>query len=125
MENLNFFSIIIGILGGCSAILAGVLAVVKKFKELKQEIGVYKGALKKTKKIVGVIGEEPKPLANVPEFTDLDQALLSDSPIVILYCRTLSYALRHTTDVCYDGTGPYRDPKIHKSDDPFWETLTV
>lgn len=111
-----------------AASTSGVLAVVGLITaviKLREECQRLRKTLRRKVVIVGVVGAEPNALSRVPEFTDYNRAATSDAPLVLLYCRTLSYALRHCDYVSYDEDSPFRDPKIRKPQDDFWSTLTV
>lgn len=96
-----------------SAILTIVRAIQKKKAEtIKERL--------KHKKIVGVFDIIPPKARKLPDFTDLDKAILDPSPQVVLHCKDLSYALIHCDFVAYSKGS---DPKIIPPDSKKWNDI--
>lgn len=110
------------VIGAVAAIVTSVTGLVAALGVLLNKVRELRSQLKKKMKIVGIVSGSsvPPSLERTPEYTDIKDAIDSGHPQAIVYCRTLSYALRHCDFVVYKGG---TDPKIHDPDDKFWETL--
>jgi hypothetical protein len=96
-----------------SAIVTLVKAIRKKKAEsIKERL--------KHKKIIGVFDVIPPKARKLPDFTDLDKAILDPSPQVVLHCKDLSYALVHCDFVAYNKGA---DPKIISPESRKWNDI--
>ena len=101
-----------------ASVLGGVALVLSKFKEVRHildagdSMHVYIGAVYGT--------TLPSCLNKFPDVTSIKQARLCKSKYVIIWCKTLSYALRKCDLVCGSGT----DVKIHDVDDNIWTAIS-
>lgn len=118
LNSLNSLVLVIGVLIG--SIVALFLSLSKALKTLRK----FRNQLFNYKLIIGTVGnvEIPKCLRMCPDVTDFKSALLSEKRVVVMHCRTLSYALRHCHYVMTNAD--YYDPKIHHdSDVVFWDAI--
>jgi hypothetical protein len=72
------------------------------------------------KTIIGIVGKVPDQLLQYQDFTSYRKARLSEDKVVVLHCRTLSYALRHCDFVSAKSGN---DEKIRDPDSDFWLTF--
>lgn len=100
-----------------TAIGSAIVAIVKALQ--KKKAATTKERLKH-KKIVGVLDIIPCKARKLPDFTDLNKAILDPSPQVVLHCKDLSYALIHCDFVAYNKGN---DPKIIPPDSKKWDDL--
>lgn len=99
-------------------IIGGLIALVKGLSQLKHSLH----ELTSRPTIIGVVNcKVPVKLRPFKDFSNYRRAIHCTDGIVLLQCRSLSYALRHCDFVCADAT---QDPKIHKPDDTvFWDSI--
>lgn len=98
--------------------LGGCLAGLKTFLEMRNTFH----DIMKRPMIIGVVGGRvPKALTPKKDFSSYKLAVRSHDEVVILHCRTISYALRKCDFVCADVKS---DPKIHTPGEAtFWASL--
>lgn len=108
------------LLATATSALVAVTALITTLTLLVPKVRELRKTLRRNMTLIGVVGKCPEPLKHVPEYTDIKKAVDSGHKQAVLYCRTLSFALRHCDYVSYI-TGS--DEKIHTPEDPFWEHL--
>lgn len=108
-------ALIISVLTAVASVVATVVTIVRRSVELKQALA----SLRSCKTIVGVVNVSklPDPLMKYRDFSDIKKAVNCSESVVVLHCRTLSYALQHCDFVC---ASLGNDNKIHTPDDDFW-----
>lgn len=112
MDQLSYLvDVLIPIVTSVIGFLVGLIRYYKEVKELSR-------SLRDSKTIIAVVNTEiPDSLKKYRDFTDLKKAERSSETVVVLHCRSLSYALRHCDFVCAIASD---DVKIHAPNDAFW-----
>lgn len=91
-----------------TACVLAILACTKQVVEFVQQ-------LRSDKVIIGVVGRVPSELYPLKDYTSLSKAKRSSDEVVVLHCRTNSYALRHCEFVVSDVSHDEKviDPRDH------------
>jgi hypothetical protein len=113
------FSIFLNVaLPAIGTFLGFLVATLKNAGELKQAYRSLRGS----KTVIAIVNAPvPETLRKYRDFSDIKKAMRCSDEIVILHCRTLSYALRFCDFVCAEASD---DVKIHAPNDPFWDCFT-